>query len=44
MEDSFGKDVFDFLGLQTIQLLSSSSLAIISELQDGKGAQSHDYT
>lgn len=43
MEHGLGKDVFNFGGLQTILLLSSSSSAI-SEPQDRKGAQGHDYT
>lgn len=44
MEHGLGKDVFNFLGLQTILLLSSRFSAIISEPQDRKGAQGHDYT
>lgn len=44
MEHGLGKDVFNFWGLQTILLLSGSSSAIISEPQDCKGAQGHDYT
>lgn len=42
MEHSFSKDVFNFEGLQIILLLSRA-LAIISEPQDHKGAQGHDY-
>lgn len=44
MEHGHGKDVFNFFGLQTILLLSSSFSGIISEPQDCKGAQGHDYT
>lgn len=44
MEYGRGKDVFNFSSLQTILLLSSSSSAIISEPQNCKGAQGHDYT
>lgn len=44
MEHGLGKDVFNFGSLQTILLLSSSPSVIISEPQDHKGAQGHDYT